>query len=72
MEFDHLKDALRPPGVSSAIWNQVYSNITGSLATTQLVRDGDVEAVSLVGGNTIYTADYNPQGESNWAPWVVP
>jgi ABC-type branched-subunit amino acid transport system substrate-binding protein len=49
---------------------QHYGTITGALATTQQVRDANVEAVSLVGGNTVYSNDYNPQGESNWTPFI--
>jgi ABC-type branched-subunit amino acid transport system substrate-binding protein len=49
---------------------QAYGVLTGNFASTQLVRDQAVEAVGQLGGKVVYSAEYNAQGESNWAPFV--
>ncbi|MEY2588461.1 MAG: hypothetical protein QOJ67_445 [Acidimicrobiaceae bacterium] len=49
---------------------QAYGVLTGNFASTQLVRDQDVEAVATLGGKVVYNAEYNATGESNWAPFV--
>jgi hypothetical protein len=49
---------------------QAYGVLTGNFASTQLVRDQAVEAVTQLGGKVVYSAEYNAQGESNWAPFV--
>src|SRR5262249_12985751 len=32
--------------------------------------DDHLKGIGLIGGKVVYNADYNPQGESNWAPFV--
>jgi hypothetical protein len=50
---------------------QHFGIITGNVATTQAVRDQDVEAIEQLGGTVVYSAEFDVVGGvSNWAPFV--
>ena len=61
----------RPSTASAPERSQLGIRPTGSLTTTQIVRDATVEAIGIVGGKVVgYDREYNPDGEANWAPFV--
>jgi len=50
---------------------QHFGIITGNVATTQAVRDQDVEAIEQLGGTVVYSSEFDVVGGvSNWAPFV--
>jgi len=50
---------------------QAVSVPTGSLKTTEIVRDATVEAIGIQGGKVVDSPEYNPNGEDNWSPFVT-
>src|SRR5439155_18786086 len=60
IDWNGLKNDLKPPTVSSAIWNQVYQNITGSVSTVEdyanLLR-ANAEYLGRLGLNVVDTDD---------------
>jgi len=50
---------------------QAVSVPTGSLKTTEIVRDATVEALGIVGGKVVDSPEYSPNGEDNWSPFVT-
>lgn len=50
---------------------QAVSVPTGSLKTTQIVRDATVEAIGIEGGKVVGSPEYSPLGEDNWSPFVT-
>jgi hypothetical protein len=50
---------------------QHYGVLTGNVPTTQQVRDSNVEAIGLLGGAVVYSAEYTVfPGETQWRPFV--
>jgi ABC-type branched-subunit amino acid transport system substrate-binding protein len=50
---------------------QSVSVPTGTLKTTETVRDATVEAIGIEGGKVVDSPEYNPNGEDNWSPFVT-
>lgn len=50
---------------------EATSVMTGSLATTIIVKDATVEALTIKGGTTVDQSVYSPLGEENWSPFVT-
>jgi ABC-type branched-subunit amino acid transport system substrate-binding protein len=50
---------------------QAVSVPTGSLKTTEIVRDATVEAIGIEGGKVVDSPEYSPLGEDNWSPFVT-
>jgi ABC-type branched-subunit amino acid transport system substrate-binding protein len=50
---------------------QSTSVMTGNLGTTIAVRDDTVKAINLLGGKVVDQSVYNPNGESDWSPFVT-
>ena len=47
-----------------------YGVITSSFGSVLNQRDDTVFAAEEAGYTTVYSEEYNPQGESNWRPFV--